>query len=75
MLLSFIVVDSAPLAYVQKESPVLAASFTRDQQRVHPKTSGKQEEEEQVTQNCPCPAVNTPFYIGNYSEVCLPVPM
>uniref|UniRef100_A0A4W6DIS0 Signal peptidase complex subunit 1 n=1 Tax=Lates calcarifer TaxID=8187 RepID=A0A4W6DIS0_LATCA len=61
---SLSLVDPAPVAYVQKESPVLAASSTRDQWRVQPKTSGKpQEEEAQITQSYQCPAVNTSFYI------------
>lgn len=63
--LSFASVDPAAMAYVQKESSVLAASFTRDQCRTSTETTGKsQEEETQITENYPC-LVNTSFYITN----------
>lgn len=52
------------MAYVQAESSVMAASYTRDKSRVQPETPGKsQEEEAQIIQNHLSPAVNT-FYIG-----------
>ena len=54
--------DPASMADVQKKSPVLAASHTRDQRGAQPKTSGKsQKEETQITLNYPCLAVDTSF--------------
>lgn len=55
--LFFALVDLASMAYVQKESSVLAAGFTREHCRAQPKTSGKhQKEEAQITRRHPVSA-------------------
>lgn len=62
LFLSLALVDPATMAYLQKESSVLAASCTRDKWRDQPEATGKsQEEEAQITQPCPCSAISTSF--------------
>lgn len=55
--------DSAPMAYVQKEYPGLAASYTRELCWAKPKAPGKPKEKEaQITHLFDCLYI---FFISN----------